>query len=815
MTMRQIGAVTIAGPDDAGAVHALHASLKSQLPAARLHVLPVGFDPIGLPGEIIGEADLDLCADDFARMAFGYDERELREALRPFAVAHVLGRGFNSVLLLSPTSYIVGDLRPSIEFAETRVVTLAPVRSSAVPGDGLRPTATELHRSGLYGPSWMAFTERARPIVRWWCDRVSMAESEHLADVGVLGDQRLLDWAALEFGDLIGIDHDPGLAVGYWNVDERNLRRTERDYRCGDAPLRLLDMRGFDPARPWSLGSDVADQPRVILSEQPALRELVAEYSVQRADTPSDVRYEFGYFPGGVAIATIYRHLYRQHYVRAAREGRPGGPVPDIAGSFANLQPFFDQRASDRPALTEYASILWRSRGDLMAAFPQPEHDSFEAFQEWLAGAGVREKVVPPGWALSDTGRVRKESSLVETFGVNVFGYFTSEFGLGESGRLLLDAVEASQVPMTTHVSGRNASHKSVGFRALTGRNRYPINLVAINADHFVHWHEQWGERFAGDAYTIGLWAWELHTFPPHMLSALQYVDEIWAISKFVAESLRPVVDIPVHVFPHPVKPVTSHPRPSFVPERPYFVFAFDYFSEAERKNPAGLIEAFTRAFPDRDGPALVVKSMNGDERRTDREKVRAAAAGREDIVLLDQYMSREDMQGLIEHALAFVSLHRSEGFGLGLFEAMSKGVPTIATGYSGNLEFMTEDNAVLLPYKLIPTGPHAGPYSGLGEWADPQIDAAAEALRRLAGDPQLARQLGAAARTDVRERFSLEHSAQFVRSRLRDVFRERLARRVPSTLRQPVPHTPQPEQSDCSGECQHARATEEEKTSG
>src|SRR5213075_3478239 len=112
------------------------------------------------------------------------------------------------------------------------------------------------------------------------------------------------------------------------------------------------------------------------------------------------------------------------------------------------------------------------------------------------------------------------------------------------------------------------------------------------------------------------------------------------------------------------------------------------------RKNPIGLIKAFIEAFPSADDAVLVIKTINGDKRILEIEKLRYAARGRPDIVLKDGYLSQTENNTLTALADCYVSLHRSEGFGLTIAEAMALGKPVIATGYSGNIEFTNEDNS-------------------------------------------------------------------------------------------------------------------------
>jgi len=246
------------------------------------------------------------------------------------------------------------------------------------------------------------------------------------------------------------------------------------------------------------------------------------------------------------------------------------------------------------------------------------------------------------------------------------------------------------------------------------------------------------------------------------MVAALEHVDELWVGSEFVAGAFRAVTDTPVRTVPIPVpEPHASRlgradlglPLDRFV-----FLVTFDHLSVTERKNPLGAIAAFRRAFPDPQpgGPVLVVKSLNREHRREIHDRLRLAAAGRDDIVVVDRHLDRADQMALIREADCLVSLHRSEGLGLHLLEAMWLGTPTLATRYSGNVDFMHDGNSALVDATLIGVTNGEGYLPEQGEWADPDLDQAAEWMRRLAAEPDLRERLIAAGRVTVAQQPTL-----------------------------------------------------------
>ena len=212
------------------------------------------------------------------------------------------------------------------------------------------------------------------------------------------------------------------------------------------------------------------------------------------------------------------------------------------------------------------------------------------------------------------------------------------------------------------------------------------------------------------------------------------------------------------------------------------FLFMFDFFSVFERKNPIGLIEAFCRAFRPGEGPFLVIKAINGDARLPLLEKLRAAAADRSDVIIIDKYWLAQEKNDLLGLCDCYVSLHRSEGLGLTMAEAMGLEKPVIATGYSGNLHFMTVDNSYLVDYvtQAVPVG--CSPYPEGVPWADPDLDHAAECMRRVFDRPDEAVRKAQQARQDILTKHNLQTTSAVLIKRLESI------RRAPRTLAEALP---------------------------
>jgi hypothetical protein len=218
------------------------------------------------------------------------------------------------------------------------------------------------------------------------------------------------------------------------------------------------------------------------------------------------------------------------------------------------------------------------------------------------------------------------------------------------------------------------------------------------------------------------------------------------------------------------------------LPEGFLVLFLLDFNSVLERKNPLGLIEAFARAFPAGSGASLAIKCVNGHLHPADEARLRLDARRHPDVHLIEGYVSAEERDAMIASCDVYASLHRSEGFGLTLAEAMALGRPVVATGWSGNLDFMDDDCAWLVPAQLVAVGLGNGPYDPASHWADPDLDAAAAALWAIRDDPAAAAEKAERGRQRIVRDHAPEVVGEAMRARL-----ESLRRKLEATPREAV----------------------------
>jgi glycosyltransferase involved in cell wall biosynthesis len=349
---------------------------------------------------------------------------------------------------------------------------------------------------------------------------------------------------------------------------------------------------------------------------------------------------------------------------------------------------------------------------------------------------------------------------------------------LGDFTRRIHSALTAAAVPTAALHYHRTASPTAADVPELTTELLYDTNLITVHADQMSHLAADHGQVVFDDRRSIGFWFWELSHLPPRIVANVAMVDEVWAASGFIADAFREVTDKPVHVVHVPVpEPVTSdrsRAELGLPDDRFAFLVTLDHLSITDRKNPLGAIHAFVRAFPAASdgGPVLLVKTLNGTQRWSEHEQLQLAAAKRPDIMVIDQHLSRADQMALIAHSDCLVSLHRSEGLGLHLMEAMWLGVPVIATRYSGNLEFMHDHNSALVDAELVAVTDRQGYYPTEAVWADADLEQAAETMRRMVDDQQFRLGLATAGRNSMMEQSSPAHAGHLIAGLCRQVGR-------------------------------------------
>jgi len=371
----------------------------------------------------------------------------------------------------------------------------------------------------------------------------------------------------------------------------------------------------------------------------------------------------------------------------------------------------------------------------------------------WEGGAARRQ----------DAGR-RLLAPLPEARGVNLFGYHKSPIGLGTLSRGLAQALGAAGVRVQPNLLGDSAMAADLSMADFV--RTYDHGLDTNLFVSYPHQHEmllaRHPEHVTRGRRNVVYLAWEQRDGSHYWPEVYRDFDQVWALSDFAAESLRrfmrrDVATVPCVLDCEALPPAGVKRDFGLEPGKLTFVFVFDANSSIERKNPEAVIRAFAQAFGGRDDVCLVLRIANGHrlQHRQSIKRLLAAAPGGLDLRVVVEPLARHDLLRLLSAGDCYVSLHRAEGFGYTCAEAMAYGMPVIATGYSGNLQFMSPDNSFLVDYREATVAVADGPYQRGSMWAEPDVQHAAALMQLVYDRPDLARDTGARGRDSVRRTLS------------------------------------------------------------
>jgi len=756
------------------------------------------------PFEIVHIDDLGPDVPELYRMAAMYEVTEYATALKPWLLEMLLRRGAPAVLYIDPDIQVFDSLEEIAALAAAHDIVLTPHAVEPMPRDGKMTTETAILASGIYNLGFIGVgqgTLEEKPpgkpsFLSFWQERL-VRECINDPQGMRFVDQRWMDFVPAVYEPCIM--REKTYNVAYWNLDHRDLVWSGSRYEIDGEPLRFFHFSGFSPKARHLLSKHQGDRPRILLSERPDVRRICDEYAdlllANGYGTEASTDYAFNRMANGAPIDEYVRRVYRDAVLAADAGEDEYPPLPWTVEGAEALCAWMSappRVPGDPGRLSVYLATVFGMRvHELRATYFDPQAADHARFLKWAHDRADEGELierfleVPPTGA---AGGVTEAEPPIQEWGPSdrlrpgylVAGYLKAELGMGESARLLAASLEAGGLPYSTFAFDQTLSRQEHAFDgAGQGTRDFDVNVVCVNADQIPVFAAAVGPGFFAGRYTIGHWAWELEEFPAQWATSFDYVHEVWAMSEFTRRAIAAATDKPVRTFPLAI----VEPRVAEgvgradlgVPEEPFvFLFCFDMLSILERKNPLGLIEAYRRAFDPDGGTALVLKIINGERAIGDLELLRLAIGSRPDIVLLDGYLSSDEVSALMAVSDCYVSLHRSEGFGLTMAEAMALGKPVIATGYSGNMDFMDDTTAYLVPwtYGEVPTG--CDPYPVGAKWADPDLDEAARLMRHVVADPEQAAARGAAARTSVLTAHSPARRAPFLRDTLNRIEQDR-----------------------------------------
>jgi glycosyltransferase involved in cell wall biosynthesis len=632
--------------------------------------------------------------------------------------------------------------------------------------------------------------DAADAVLRWWSRRLQY-QCINDQPRGIFVDQKFMDLLPA-FADEVRVLRDTGYNVAYWNLPQRTLTQDGERWLVDGRPLRFFHFSGLAPTNLERL-SNYTDAFRGH-EIKPPLRALMRHYAAQilahgHGTVPKGI-YAYGRFASGRSIPVNVRRMFRDQHL-AWSHGDPFETYEEyihmpVAGQWAG---------SSACMVTNFMDYLRQREPWLRATYDPETRAGVEGLTDWFINHGeiladehrLLEPVAARAGRRARAGAVARPVPAKRTPSepdVVVVGYLRLALGLGEAGRQTL----RTMIHAGLDARGLPIQLNSNSDRVHAGDDLEPLmqdeaaarfQVFNVNADQLPMVVAHLKSTLRPDAYRVIVPFWELEKLPAAWHDAFDLVDEVWAPTSFIQATMaravtKPVLHMPLLMdFQAPRIPKRS--AIGLPGDRFLFFFAFDFFSSIDRKNPLAVVRAFKRAFRAADAQprvGLVLKTLNADQVPERSRAMRDALREDPDITLIEGTLTRDEMLGLVGACDAVVSLHRSEGLGLLVAEAMALGKPVIATDYSGSTELLSPQTGWPVDFKLVPVAPGEYPFHEGQVWADADVAHAAWQMRQVFEDRPEAARRAAVARAHLAREYGLDACSRRILNRMAELDR-------------------------------------------
>lgn len=732
----------------------------------------------------------DLGIPDFQQFAFRYDIMEFNTAIKPFAILSLLEKhGYHSVIYLDPDIEVFAPLAPVTKALDAGAsVVLTPHVCNPAEGE-VMPSDLQFLQAGTYNLGFCAWgrSREAITTLRWWARRLEF-QCVNEVGRGLFVDQKFMDLVP-GFVEKVAILRDASLNVAYWNLAQRDLQFNGSIWTVDTIPLIFFHFSGFAPQNLNRLSKHTPMfQGRTI---SPALAEAMRSYAdkliLNGYGLVPAATYAWGHFKSGTRIHPSIRKMFREEY-----SDWEGSPFETFEAAIQNPSQMSPQIAANfehaTPIVPAHALYLRKGLNWLQYMYDVSHEAGAKALANWYVDC------VGDEWQLDDRllaptiARLSERPSIASPpepssgrSDVSLVGYLKTTSGVGQIARAMLRtlsglpyALEARDIGLRVGGERSHTRYEGLESKEVSGR----LQIFNINADQIAPVLENIGAERWCDAYKVAVPFWELDKFPAQFAEPLEQFDELWATTRHIQAVLyRQFRDKPIIYMPPDLTPEmrSIRDRKSFgIGDHEFVVFfAFDFLSQLERKNPKGAYEAFKRAFPvsSEIKARFILKTLNGQYAPPDYASWREELLGDQRVTLIDTAMTHGDFLALVACANAILSLHRGEGLGLLIADAMGQNVPVVCTDWSGSVDLINQQTGYPVSFKLVPTPEGAYPYVDGHRWAEPDLDHAAWQLACIYRDPETARLKARLARSNLITRFGAGAASAAIARRIESIF--------------------------------------------
>jgi hypothetical protein len=709
-------------------------------------------------GRVLLPTDLDLPETSLHSMMAIYDVMEFSTALKPSLLTYLLSEGAQVAAYFDPDIYFYQRIDDLFAHTYRSGVSLTPHAVNPFPTDHHLVTEKMVMWAGIYNLGYIAVSPKAQVVLDWWRDRL-LTHAISDPQNALFTDQRWMDWMpALATPH---IERGLGYNVAHWNLHEREITVAGSTVLAGGEPLRFLHFSGYDPSKPWLVSKHTAEDPRVLLSESSALKDLCDAYGEKLVASGHPrlrlMAYGLAHLSNGFRLSSEVRRFYRQ--VLVGELDSPTAP-PDPFTRPDQFERWFllRQFGSRLHPLSGLALAFWNARPDLHALFPRPLEKDGRAYARWFdddAGATA--------WVASIVRRrnIGRSRPVHPPAAAPAAVYVVSGDHSGSPGRAHADGLRRSLARSGTTIAIVDAS----AFEDGEPIEPVDVDWSTIGAGSTVVTCFSGGDagpggvRFAVDLSDApAVTAVAFVTCAPDILNAaavdeIARADEVWAASRWAADALENLGRFSVRYVPVPLRPNAFSPSgaatvPAIADDDFVFLCIPSPSSSTWRAALEDAVDAFGRVYETNPASRLVVTT--GVLPTEAREWLFDAAERRGGIVLADTASTLQS--ALIVRADCFVALDPASGISSLIADVIASGTPIIATTHPASRELLDYGAAELVPARHTP----ATSRPANGAWSGADLEHAARAMRSLVGHPSKGERLATRARAGVADRFSL-----------------------------------------------------------
>lgn len=688
----------------------------------------------------------------FPEMLFKFTVLEMNTGLKPFAMEYLMNSGYEKVIYIDPDIYFYQPINKILNQLDEHDILLTPHMLKAY-NDEKQPSELDIMMAGTYNLGFLAIRNNNNTLsmVRWWQERLYKYGFSDIKN-GMFTDQKWMDLTPSLYNKVC-VFKDPGHNVAYWNMHERNVINENGEWFVNGEPLVFFHFSGLPL---YDINVVSKHQNRHNLNQFNHLKPLFNEYTeVVKSFAPaifSKMSYYYNFVSGtSLKIDDFLRKDYKELFKIIEN---PTSSCVENVNRISNY--FFNKEA----ILNRHSKLLYSAREDLQIAFPNI--DSSEESKKGFIN-----------WYNHEYGTIQPNNLNELQFGINLIGYFDNVIGVAQVARNFCKKSLFSSLPISIEVVDSQVHHRisreeeSFYAKYKCNESRLKNNFLFINADVIENYKKHFPAKLTGKK-NYGIWWWEFDDYFP-FTSAFNVVDELIVFTDFIQKALEKAAPngLKVNKIPYPFIKDWDNPidrneiRNKYnINEKDFvFMFNFDFLSSYERKNPQAILQAFNLAFKGKiNDVKLLFKVNNSDLKNNEYEnfiKLINELNIADYVLIVNESLSRNEIISLINSSDCYISLHRSEGLGLGMLEAMSLGLPVIATSFGGNLEFMNEENSCLVSFDKIEVNEDFGPYKKGWLWAEPDIKQASFYMYKLYSDPKYKIEISQKAIKSIEEQFN------------------------------------------------------------